>query len=810
MSKEKQFICIHGHFYQPPRENAWLEVVELQDSAQPFHDWNERINFECYAPNTAARILDDQNHITKIINNYSRISFNFGPTLLSWMEEKDPATYQAILDADKKSQELFNGHGSAIAQVHSHLIIPLCNERDKRTQVIWGVKDFESRFQRKPEGIWLAETAVDTPTLEILAEQGIKFTILSPRQGKAFRRVGDKNWIDIPHDSIDTKRPYLAKLPSGKSIALFFYDGDIAQGVAFKGLLNNGKGFAANLVNKFDGRQEGQLVHVATDGESYGHHHRYGEMALADCLNHIETHQLSNLTNYADFLERFPPQYEVMIHENSSWSCVHGVERWRSDCGCNSGGKAGWNQRWRAPLREALDWLRDQLVPIFEYQAGLLIKNPWEARNDYIEIMLDRSDEQLDRFLKKYAKSKLNEADKIQLLRLLEMQRNTLLMYTSCGWFFDEISGIETNQILQYALRAMDYAQQVDGRELHASFEGLLAKAPSNVLENGAVSFRKYVVPTSVGLVRAGMHYAVASLFEKFPEKLKLFNYHAESESLKRISAGNQKLTIGRTTMKSSITKSEKHFSFAVVYLGQQSIIGYISTDMKQRIYDEMQEKIISAFRRHDLGDVIGLMQVYFGDEKYTFRNLFRDEKRKILKKITGRNLKMAENNFRELYNDNYQLMSEMINSNIPVPKAYQNVVQFVVNADLHRFFEQGELDIKELKRLGIELRKWGIKLGNEQSFKLAAGERLFYELRTLSSSNPPLEHIQMLNNILETLKSMGLEPDIWKSQNQYYHMMKGFKNGQWVFSSNEWREAFIELGKLLKVKVIDLVGVEA
>ena len=805
MSQQKKYICIHGHFYQPPRENAWLEVVELQDSAQPFHDWNQRINFECYAPNTAARILDSQNHIIKIINNYSRISFNFGPTLLSWMEVADPATYQSILDADKESLKRNNGHGSAIAQVHSHLILPLCNERDKITQVAWGISDFERRFQRKPEGIWLAETAVDTATLEVLADQGIQYTILSPRQGKAFRRIGGKDWHNIPHDSIDTKRPYLYRLPSGKSIALFFYDGDIAQGVAFKGLLNNGKGFAANLVGKFDGRQEAQLVHVATDGESYGHHHRYGEMALADCLNHIEENNMAQLTNYGAFLELHPPQYEVQIHENSSWSCVHGVERWRSDCGCNSGGKAGWNQQWRTPLRAALDWLRDQLIPVFEKEAKSFLKDPWEARNAFIDIMLDRSEEQLEQFIDQHATRSLTSLERTKLLRLLEMQRNSLLMYTSCGWFFDEISGIETNQILQYALRAIEYAKQVSDVDLHDDFIEMLEKSPSNVYENGAVSFREQVGPTRVGLIRAGMHYAVASLFEKYPEKLSLFNYTAESELLDRIEAGNQKLSIGRSTMKSTITRSEKHFSFAVIYLGQQNIIGYISTDMKRSFYDEMHDKIIKAFRHSDLGDVIGLMQFYFGNEKYTFRNLFRDEKRKILKKITGRNLKMAENNFRELYNDNYQLMSEMLNSNIPVPKAYTNVVQFVVNADLHRFFEQGKLDIKELQRLARQLKKWNIQLGNEQSFKLAAGERLFYELRGLVSASLPIEHIQMLNNILQTLKDMGLEPDIWKSQNEYYHMMMGFKRGEWVFASDEWRAVFIELGKLLKVKLVKL-----
>ena len=335
MSNLNRYACIHGHFYQPPRENAWLEEVEIQDSAAPFHDWNERINYECYAPNTAARIEDDHGKIIKIINNYSRISFNFGPTLLSWMEKADHATYQAILKADKKSMERYGGHGSAIAQVYGHLILPLANLRDKQTQIIWGIKDFEHRFGRPPEGMWLSETAVDTETLEVLADQEIKFTLLAPRQAAAVRKLGEEEWINVNEGSLDTRQPYLCRLPSGKSIVLFFYHGGIAQGVAFEGLLNNGKQFAERVVSAFDGDHP-QLAHIATDGESYGHHHHRGEMALADCLNHIEESGWATLTNYGEYLEKFPPEFEIKIHENSSWSCVHGVERWRSACGCTN------------------------------------------------------------------------------------------------------------------------------------------------------------------------------------------------------------------------------------------------------------------------------------------------------------------------------------------------------------------------------------------------------------------------------------------------------------------------------------------
>jgi alpha-amylase/alpha-mannosidase (GH57 family) len=455
MSNAKKYVCIHGHFYQPPRENAWLETVEQQESARPFHDWNDRINFECYAPNAAARILDEKGWITKIRNNYNRISFNFGPTLLTWLEENDPDAYNLIIKADIRSAERFGGHGSAIAQVHSHLIMPLCNYRDKVTQVTWGIRDFEHRFGRYPEGIWLAETAVDTETLEVLASHGIKFTVLAPRQAKAIRVLDTKNgasdWQAVSAETIDIRYPYWCQLPSGRRIALYFYHGGVAQEVAFNGLLNNGKAFAQRMSAHFSPNDEPQLMHIATDGESYGHHHRFGEMALADCLNYLEDSGQVNLTNYAQFLELFPPNKEVKIHENSSWSCVHGVERWRNDCGCNSGGNSGWHQRWRKPLRDALNWLRDQLAPLYEHEGARYLRDPWSARNEYINVILDRTEENIEVFIQKHARRKLSAEEIVTTLRLLEIQRHALIMYTSCGWFFDEISGIETNQILQYA-----------------------------------------------------------------------------------------------------------------------------------------------------------------------------------------------------------------------------------------------------------------------------------------------------------------------------------------------------------------------
>ncbi len=809
MSKKNKYICIHGHFYQPPRENAWLEVVERQDSAAPFHDWNERINFECYAPNAAARIKEG-NEITKIVNNYEKISFNFGATLLSWMEHADKDTYAKILRADQSSREKFNGHGSAVAQAYSHMILPLANQRDKDTQVIWGIKDFESRFGRKPEGMWLAETAADTESLETMARHGIKYTILAPRQAKAIRKIGDENWTQLSHASVDPRRPYLCKLPSGNSIALFFYDGNIAQDVAFKGILNNGKHFAERLVSTFDDNDEPQLVNVATDGESYGHHHKHGEMALAFCLNHIEENDLAIITNYSDYLEKFPPTYEAEIHQNSSWSCVHGVERWRSNCGCRADVNNGWSQNWRKPLRELLDWLRDSLVPIYEIEATDLIVSPWDARNEYIHLIQDRSEANLKKFLEKHATKNLNEHETSKVFRLLEMQRNAILMYTSCAWFFDEISGLETNQVLQYALRAIAYARQVSGVDLHPEFESRLENIPSNVFENGAVSYRNVVIPTRLDLERVGMHYACASLFEPNPDQLSLFNYKVENESFDRIIAGNYRLVIGRTTVKSKITHSRKAFSFAVLYLGQQNIIGNLSVKMPGKLYQEAREQLLEGFRATDLGRVIGLMQTYFSSEKFSIWHLFRDEKRKIFEQINKKTLAQIEKDFREIYNDNYQLIMGMKNSDIPIPDVYQSALKHVINTDLHRFFDASILHIRELKRLAKELTKWNLKIIHPQTLKLAAGERVFYEIQKLGHAGIPESQIQSLVEILETLEEMNLDLNIWKSQNYYFSLLKGFHKGKQPIVNDDWKNTFLRLGELLNIRPLVFESVPA
>ncbi|MBC8048122.1 MAG: DUF3536 domain-containing protein, partial [Fimbriimonadaceae bacterium] len=479
----KKYICIHGHFYQPPRENAWTGEIDAQHSAHPYKNWNERISAECYTPMSVAKILDEHGAVKKIINNYAHISFNFGATLLSWMEKNDAYAYHKIIEADKLSCTFNNNHGNAIAQVYNHVIMPLANYHDKETQIIWGIEDFIYRFKRKPEGMWLAETAVNTETLELLVNHNIKFTILSPRQAKAFKLVEGSTWKEInDKNKLDTTQQYLCKLPSGKSIVLFFYDGALASDVAFNGALHNGKIFSEKIKNSFHTQtNKPQLIHVATDGESYGHHHRFGEMALASCINNFEHDAEIKITNYANYISLFEPFSEIQIRENSSWSCVHGVERWRSNCGCSDGANANYHQQWRAPLRNALNWLRDEAAIIFENEICKYYPDAWEVRNKYIHVMLQRN--LIEEFLQTYFSGATQEKEKI--IALFEMQKFSLLMFTSCAWFFDDVSRIETKQVLQYAERTIEYAESIAGKSFREKFLELLTLTPSNVSTYG-------------------------------------------------------------------------------------------------------------------------------------------------------------------------------------------------------------------------------------------------------------------------------------------------------------------------------------
>ncbi|HEY6766184.1 MAG TPA: DUF3536 domain-containing protein [Candidatus Sulfotelmatobacter sp.] len=799
-----KYVCVHGHFYQPPRENPSLEAVELQDSAYPYHDWNERITAECYAPNAVSRVLDSENQILKLINNYSQISFNFGPTLLSWLKLGAKTVYDAILDADKISQARFSGHGSAMAQGYNHMILPLANRRDKETQVKWGIRDFESRFGRKPEGMWLPETAVDTETLEVLAENDIKFTILAPRQAKRARPMGREKWDDVA-GTVDPSRAYVAELTSKKTINLFFYDGPISQGVAFEGLLNDGKRFAGRLLSGFsDSREGAQLVHIATDGESYGHHHHYGEMALSSALHQIEESKIARLTNYGEFLEKHPPEWQAEIVENSSWSCVHGVERWRSNCGCNSGGHS-WNQEWRAPLRAALDWLRDKLIPVFENQLSPLLRDPWEARNDYIRVILNRSAESRASFFADHAVRELTEDEQVKVLRLLEMQRHALLMYTSCGWFFDELSGLETVQVIHYAGRALQLAEQCCGEELEPQFLEHLAKAKSNLPEygDGAKIYEKWVKPAFVDIERVAGHYAISSLFENYGEKTRIYCYDVEREDYSIEAEGKMRLANGSARLRSEITQETEEVDFAVLHLGEHNITAGVRP-RNDSSNGELREKLITAFSHADTAEAIRVLDQIFGSKTFSLRQLFRDEQRKITNLVLHESLISAAAVYRTIFENQAPLIRFLHGLSIPVPRALMSAAEIALNHELQLAIERADLDADRIRGLLKEADTSNIALDNT-TLEYSMRHRVEKEASEFAANPEDPATLDHLRATLGLIPDLPFDVVLWEAQNLCYPPLIKALEEDTGAASSEGTARFENLRRLagqLKIRV--------
>lgn len=771
-----KFVCIHGHFYQPPRENAWLEQIEVQETAAPFHDWNERINEECYGPNSYARILNDQGKIIDITNNYERISFNMGPTLLSWMELERPDTYELILEADRNSLKRFEGHGSAIAQVYNHIIMPLASRRDKETQIYWGLYDFKQRFKRDPEGIWLAETGVDLDTLRCLADQGVKYTLLAPNQARRFK--GSAGWID----GINPNLPYKVNLGDNRSIIVFFYNGEISQKIAFGGLLNDGKAFANNLLSGLPpGLSSPELLHIATDGESYGHHHHQGEMALAYCLHYLENYSDANLANYGYFLTKTEVTHEAEIHDNSSWSCAHGVERWRSNCGCHTGGEGHWNQEWRAPLREGLDWLKQQFDELYEKEMKAFTDQPWKLRNDFIEVVFQAEERDYAGFFAKHL-PKIKEKDhQRQIIRVLEMQRHGMLMFTSCGWFFNDVSGIETTQILQYANRAIQLAERDSERTLEEPFLKILEKGKSNIEEHGSIRdiYEKWVTPKRMSLSKVGMHYAVNVLFAENSKTLQVFNYSIKTSDLIRHEAGNQLLCIGRAIIYSKITLSVKHLSFAVLYLGNHHITGGTTDNYDDENFKAVEEKLAADFENSHITSVIHDIYEYFGSTHFTFFDLMRDEQTKVLKEAIRINVGEASNSINQITNQNYSLLNLMKKQGLVVPHLlWQNLVtnlQHHLRVSLLEWEKSGEDEY--LFEILDEFKKWKIVPTTNYDFKASNA------LRKIIANN--LFNPETGVTLLDKFEDLGMNIELIHLQNLVFKKLSDGGNGIWKTLAN-------------------------
>jgi len=807
-----RYVCIHGHFYQPPRENAWLEFVEIQDSAYPFHDWNERVTAECYAPNGTSRILDGFNNVARIVNNYSYVSFNFGPTLMAWLAEKEPDVYKTILEGDAESRQRYSGHGSAIAQSYNHTILPLSNSRDKYTQVLWGLRDFQFRFNRDPEGMWLPETAVDLEVLEILAQLGIKFTILSPYQAMRVKRLRGRVWKDVNGGRVDPTTPYLVRLPSGKHITVFFYDGPVSQAIAFENLLERGENFAGRLMSVFSpqGRSWPQLVHIATDGETYGHHHKRGEMALAYALHHIESNNLAKLTNYGEYLEKNPPKSEAEIWERSAWSCSHGVERWNSNCGCNSGGHSGWNQEWRHPLRQALDWLRDAAAPRFEQKGGELFRDPWEARNAYINVILNREPKQRQKFFDAQARRPLDENQQVTALKLLEMQRQAMLMFTSCGWFFDELSGIETTQVIQYAARTLQLYQELFGESIEEEFLKKLELAKSNISEHkdGRVIYQKFVKSAMVDRKDVVAHYALSSMFESYPDNTRIYCYSVERDDLTVHEAGRSRLGIGRAKVTSEITEESESFAFCTVHMGDHVMNAGVRPYVPNDGYEALKQDLTQPFSRADFTELLRILDRHFGDSTYTLRSIFRDEQRKIIDTIVRSSLTDAETVYRQLYESHAPMMRFMADLRIPLHRAYQVAADFALNSSLRdAFADTDNLDFTRIDALLEEVRANNTTLeGPVLGFVLKNTLQRLSEIFLQNRFDMAL--LIKFETAAGLAKSLPFEINVCRAQNNFYDMKqrvfpeiesRARAGDEWA---REWVHHFVALGRNLSMSI--------
>lgn len=813
--KNEVFLTIHGHFYQPPRENPWLEAIELQDSALPYHDWNERINKECYNPNSVSKIVDSRNRILDVVNNYEYMSYNFGPTLLSWMEQFAPLTYERIIKADIESISEHNGHGNAIAQVYNHIIMPLANEHDKETQIKWGIRDFEYRFGRKPEGMWLAETAVDDDTLRILEANGIKFTILSPYQADKFKKKGDKDWTDVSWGNIDPARSYKYNIKSapGKSIDLFFYDGAISRSVAFDELLKDGNKFIKRLKEGVsDCRDYPQLVNIATDGESYGHHTKFGDMALAYVLKVKAKDEGFTITNYAEYLDKYRSDCEVEIKQASSWSCFHGVGRWKEDCGCSTGGHPGWNQKWRKPLRDALDYLRDELAIIFEQEGPKYFDNVWEVRNKYIEVILDRNEMNVKKFQQENFKSDLSDEQKVHAMELLEIQRQALLMYTSCGWFFSEISGIETVQIMKYAARAMQLATKFSSKNLEEHFLEILSEAKSNIPEHGTGKdiFERFVKPSIVTTKQIASLWALSSLYQDFEDEESVYCYTIKKEAYKKVQKGTSTFVVGHIEIQSKITLQKSNVIFALMQYSGGDFHCAIKEYSDDFEFNKIKTNLIKTFLMNPLTEIIRAMDECFGKEYFTLKDIFIEERRKILQILLKGKLEKFSQTYQVMYDEGKGSIYHLQGLGLKIPDEFKISAAYALS---HKFNDivvhsDGFLDdelIQQAMDINYEAKKIDIQLDKTPSNKIFS-KKILQNINRLVHSFE-IQQADVLLEIFDSINKLELQIDISEAQNIYfskiYHRIgdiieSGSANKR--ASNKRFIEMLLEIGENLNI----------
>lgn len=782
------YVTVHGHFYQPPRENPYLDAIERQPSASPYHDWNERIHHECYRPNAFARVLNDRGELVGIVNNYEYFSFNIGATLMSWLERYDVEVYQRILEADRKSCDRLNGHGNAIAQVYNHIIMPLANERDKYTQIRWGKADFYSRFGRDPEGMWLAETAVDYATIAALISEGIRFIVLAPSQALRCRTLPKADqvvseWYEVGGSQIDPTRPYRCFLPGGNPnhdyIDIFFYDGPISRDMGFSDVLYNSHHLAGRVGQAVRGdHRPAQLISVATDGETFGHHKGGTEKTLAYAFLNEFPQRGWTVTNFAHYLSLNPPTWEVELKPVTAWSCAHGVDRWQDDCGC--GGEGGWHQKWRRPLRQALDWLRDQLIKVYEEAGKQFFRDPWATRDAYIQVMRDRSVANINRFLARHQNHKLTAAEQVDALRLLEMQRHALLMYTSCGWFFEELSRPEGTQILRYAARALELAGDVTGVQLEKGFVKRLAQAPSNVdlFKHGSEIYRQLVATAQINFQQVAAQYAITSLFKRQETGVRnqesgdknnsslrrLYCYSVQQLDYQLQRLGALTLAVGQLRLTSEITWESEQIVFAVLHLGGWDFHCCIQPFTGRRAYSQMKDKVFEALQQASAAQTITAMSQMFGDQSFGLQNLFAEERHRIMRLLSQETLTRLDQLYTQVYRDNYGVLMAFHRDQLAVPQELQVAAEIALGhrcLSLVRSLSEEGVDVSlhhlgELEAIAIEAKHLRCQIN------IPEGKQMLEQLITrflwqlLHDHNPATAEVEIVR--LERLIDVGYQ----------------------------------------------------
>ncbi|HEX8500434.1 MAG TPA: DUF3536 domain-containing protein [Pyrinomonadaceae bacterium] len=772
-------LVIHGHFYQPPRENPWTGLVEREPGAAPFHDWNERIHAECYRPNAFSRIGDAHGRVERVVNNYARLSFDFGPTLLNWLERSHPETHRRIVEADRESARLRGGHGNAVAQGYHHAILPLCNERDRRTQIRWGLADFRRRFSREAESLWLPETACDEATLEALIEEGLRYVILSPFQAGAVRAAGSEEWLAVPEGAVETGVPYrfTHRDGSGRSLAVFFYDGRVARAVAFEGLLTSSQGLVAACARA--ARGGAALVGVATDGESYGHHFRFGDRCIAYALEVEAERQGLRVTNYGEFLDTHEPEHEVRLKsgpggEGTAWSCSHGLGRWTRDCGCNASAPEGWSQRWRAPLRAAFDLLRDDLAPKFEGEAGRLLRDPWGARDEYVELLGPGGAARREEFLLRHAARPLSDDEKVRALTLLEAQRAALTMYTSCGWFFNDVSGIEAAQTLRYAGRVLETMEALGLAPPRADFLDTLSAARSNLPErgSGADVFLRAVEHSRVTPQRVAAHVAICNLVEhgEGGAECESAGYVCRRTDFRKQRHGRVTLETLCLALEEEATGRRHEFAVAAMHFGEVDYYCALRPFEGAREFEGAAARLWAQLRAASLPVLLRTAQAEFGPGEFGLEALLPQGQGRLSRSVFGKLVARFMDEYEHLYEKNRRVVERLQEIGFHPPRELRLAAELTVGHRLERELRgqrEGEGDYGAAAELARDAARYGYRIDRPSVTRVF--EETVTEAARLLVSRPGPENLRSAHALIALGRELGLEANLERGQELLY-----------------------------------------